>query len=332
MPAASPLVSVGIVTWNAAADIESCLAAVRAQTHRPSELLVADNASADATRALLERLTHPDERVLFDRNVGFSAAHNTLISRSRGEYYLCLNPDVALDASFVAHLVARLAATPRAGSATGRLLRRDEPGTIDSTGIVMLPSIRHLDRGAGEPDDGRFEHAEEVFGASGAAALYRRAMLDDTRVLGECFDEDFFAYREDADLAWRARLFGWRCLYVPEARAWHGRRVTPERRGALPADINRYSVRNRFLLRIKNQPMGHALRFLLPGLARDAQVVGYVLLREWSSIPGLIDVIRLLPRTLRKRRAIMARRTCSGAELARWFEPPGQAARPRRTN
>ncbi len=332
MPAASPLISVGIVTWNAAADIESCLAAVRAQTHRPIELHVADNASTDATRAHLERLTDPDERVLFDRNLGFSAAHNTLIARSRGEYYLCLNPDVALDASFVAHLVARMAATPRAGSATGRLLRRDEPGTIDSTGIVMLPSIRHLDRGAGEPDDGRCQGVEEeVFGASGAAAFYRRAMLDDTRVVGEYFDEDFFAYREDADLAWRAQLQGWRCLYVPEARAWHGRRVTPERRGVLPAELNRYSVRNRFLLRIKNQPVGHALRFLLPGLARDAQVVGYVLLREWSSIPGLLDVIRLLPQMLRKRRAIMARRTCSVAELARWFEPPSQAARPRRT-
>lgn len=332
MPASPPLVSIGIVTWNAAADIESCLAAVRAQTHRPIELLVADNASSDATRAHLERLTQPGERLLFERNVGFSAAHNTLIQRSHGEHYLCLNPDVILDAAFVAQAVDRLQATARAGSASGRLLRRDEPGTIDSTGIVMLPSMRHLDRGAGERDEGQFERAEDVFGASGAAALYRREMLEDTRVGSEYFDEDFFAYREDADLAWRAQLQGWRCLYVPEARAWHGRRVTPERREALPADLNRYSVRNRFLLRIKNQPVGHALRFLLPALVRDAQVVGYVLLREWSSIPGLVDVIRLLPRMLRKRRAIMARRTCPAAELARWFEAPRRTRVPGHTD
>lgn len=319
MSAPAPLVSIGIVTWNAAADLEPCLAAVRAQDHQPIEILIGDNGSTDGTRAILDRLTEPGERVWFGRNLGFSAAHNALIARSRGAYYLCLNPDVTLDSAFVTHIVRHLEATPRAGSASGCLLRRDEPGTLDSTGIVMLPTMRHLDRGGGEQDTGQFTRVEEVFGASGAAAVYRRAMLDDTQVLGEYFDEEFFAYREDADLAWRAQMLGWRCLYVPDARAWHGRRVTPERRGALPADINRYSVRNRFLLRIKNQPFGHALRFLLPTLARDAQVVGYVLLREWSSIPGLLDVLRLLPGMLRKRRIIMRRRTMQAGELAAWF-------------
>ena len=90
---------------------------------------------------------------------------------------------------------------------------------IDSTGIVMLPSIRHLDRGAGELDRGQYDRDEDVFGASGAAALYRRSMLDDVRVDGEWFDEDFFAYREDADLAWRAQWRGWRCRYVAAATA-----------------------------------------------------------------------------------------------------------------
>ena len=83
----------------------------------------------------------------------------------------------------------------------------------------MTPEQRHLDRGADQADVGQYERIEEVFGASGAAALYRRAMLEDVRVLGEYFDEDFFAYREDADLAWRARLLGWSCLYVPTALA-----------------------------------------------------------------------------------------------------------------
>jgi GT2 family glycosyltransferase len=109
-------------------------------------------------------------------------------------------------------------------------------------------------------------------------------MLEAAAVLSEVFDEDFFAYREDADLAWRAQLLGWTSVYVPAARARHRRRVTPERRTQLPMAINRASVRNRFLLRLKNQTWGHALRFLVPALARDAQVVGYVLLREWTSL------------------------------------------------
>jgi GT2 family glycosyltransferase len=313
------LVSAGIVTWNSAADIEACLASVRAQTHRRLEVLVADNGSRDGTRDLLARLTGPGERVLFEGNRGFAAAHNALIARSRGDYYLCLNPDVVLDPQYVEELVLAMERSPRAGSATGKLLRREPPGVIDSTGIVMVPSIRHLDRGADEPDEGQYDRAEPVFGASGAAAVYRRAMLDDTAVFGEIFDEDFFAYREDADLAWRAQLLGWDCLYVPAARARHGRRVTPERRGELPPDINRYSVRNRFLLRMKNQTAGHAARFLVPALVRDAQVVGYVLLREWSSMAGLWEALRLMPRMLRKRRAILSRRTRSAADLAAWF-------------
>jgi GT2 family glycosyltransferase len=313
-----PLVSIGVVTWNSARDLVPCLDAVRAQRHHPIELLVGDNASSDETRALLEQRTTADERRYFPANLGFSAAHNALIRASRGAFYLALNPDVVLDAGFVAALVAALEAAPRAGSATGKLRRADPPGTIDSTGIVMHRSQRHFDRHADEVDRGQHETAGPVFGVSGAAGFYRRAMLDDVAIAGEVFDEDFFAYREDADLAWRAQLLGWDALYVPAALATHVRRVTPERRGALPAAINRHGVRNRFLLRLKNQTLAQAARFALPGLARDAQVIGYVLVREWRSIPGLVDVLRLLPRTLAKRRAIMARRV-PGRSLDGWF-------------
>jgi GT2 family glycosyltransferase len=313
-----PLVSIGVVTWNSARDLVPCLDAVRAQRHQPLELLVGDNASADDTRALLESHTTPGERRYFPANLGFSAAHNALIRESRGAYYVTLNPDVVLDAGFVGALVEALEAAPRAGSATGKLRRAEPPGVIDSTGIVMHRSQRHFDRGADEIDRGQYDAPAAVFGVSGAAGCYRRAMLDAVAIDGEVFDEDFFAYREDADLAWRAQLLGWDAIYVPAATATHVRRVTPERRGSLPPAINRYGVRNRFLLRLKNQTLGHAVRFAVPGLARDAQVVGYVLAREWSSLPGLADVVRLLPRTLRKRRAIMARRA-PGRTLDGWF-------------
>jgi GT2 family glycosyltransferase len=370
-------VTVGIVTWNSAHVIEACVASVRAQTYRPLTLRILDNASADDTRERLKSITAPDERLGADRNLGFSAAHNRLIAGSSTEFYLCLNPDVILTPGFVDRIVAAMRRDPRAGSATGKLLRMREDGAgdtphpsplpasgarephslapeggegrvrgladvIDSTGIVMVPSQRHLDRGADRVDDGRYAREELVFGASGAAAMYRRAMLDDARTPGgsvmrggnvtpggnaalnvdagsEYFDEDFFAYREDADLAWRAQLLGWNCVYVPDAVARHGRRVTPERRSALPAAINYYSVRNRFLLRMKNQTAGHALRFLLPTLARDLQVIGYVLLKERSSIGALGDVCRLWRTTMLKRRAIMSRRRRPTSEMIAWF-------------
>jgi GT2 family glycosyltransferase len=314
-----PSVSVGIVTWNSAEVVERCLAAVRRQTHRAIDLLVVDNASADGTRQVLEHHTAERERLLLDRNVGFAAAHNLAIRKTHGDYYLALNPDVFLSPTFVATLVGASGQDSRIGAATGKLLSADDPTRIDSAGIYLVSTQRHLDRGQGERDRGQYEQAELVFGATGAAAFYRRAMLEDVRIGAEFFDEDFFAYREDADLAWRAQLFGWDCLYVPSATALHVRRVTPDRRGALPAAINRMSVRNRFFLRIKNQPVSQAARFLAPALWRDAQVLVYTLLFEQSSLPALADVIRLFPKMLKKRHQIMARRRVPVSKLNLWF-------------
>jgi GT2 family glycosyltransferase len=319
-----PRVSVGIVTWHPDDLLERCIASVRAQDYASISLAIWDNGTTPASQSLIERLTAPDERTCSAANLGFAGAHNQLIHRSQGAYYLCLNPDAVLSPGYVRGLVEALEAAPAVGSATGRLLRLDDDGVIDSTGIVMTPDQRHIDRGGGEPARDRYlSGPEPIFGPSGAVALYRRAMLDDIAFHGEYFDQAFFAYREDADLAWRAQWRGWTSLYVPAAVAWHRRRVTPERRSALPASINRYSVRNRFLLRVKNQSAGLAWRFALPGLRRDAQVVGYVLLREWSSIPGLLDVVRLFPAMLAWRRHILGGRRIESAELARWFRPAG---------
>lgn len=320
----APLVSIGIVTFNSASDIAACIAAVRAQTHQPAiELLIGDNASSDDTWARVGEVTLETERVRFDRNTGFSAAHNALIRRSRGAYYIALNPDVALSPTFVATVVSALESDAGIGSASGKLIRREPADVIDSTGITMVASIRHLDRGAGEPDAGQFDRDDDVFGASGAAAIYRRTMLEDIAFDGEYFDEDFFAYREDADLAWRAQWRGWRCRYLAAALAIHRRRVTPERRTALPRDLNRWSVRNRFLLRIKNQSWSHFRRFLAPSLVRDIQVVGYVVVREWTSMPGLVDVVRLWRRTWHKRRHILANRQVTEASMQAWFRRDG---------
>jgi len=319
-----PSVFVGIVTWHPDPLLARCIASVRAQDHPSITLHVWDNEATDESRALLGSLTAPGEHTCSEDNLGFSGGHNALIQRATSAYYLCLNPDAVLSEGYVRTLVESLEANPEAGSATGRLLRLDDDAVLDSTGIVMTPDQRHLDRGAGEPANGRFlTGPEEIFGTSGAVALYRRAMLDDIAFQGEYFDLAFFAYREDADLAWRAQWRGWSSLYVPAALAWHRRRVTPERRSALPPEINRYSVRNRFLLRLKNQSMGLAWRFAWPGFKRDAQVIGYVLLREWSSIPGLIDVGRLLPRMLAWRRHVLGTRRRQSAELAPWFRRAG---------
>jgi GT2 family glycosyltransferase len=309
-------VAVNIVTFNSAGDIVACLESLRSQTFRDFRIHVIDNASVDGT---LEKLKGFDlDVVRSPSNTGFAKAHNDLIRAYPAEYVLVLNPDAILKPEFIDRIVAALDLRPDAASATGKLLRLDGK-TLDSTGIVMLRSQRHLDRGADEPDRGQFDKPEDVFGPTGAAALYRSKALEDVRIQGQFFDEDFFAYREDADLAWRCRLMGWSSIYVPTAVALHRRRVTPERRSQLSALINYHSVKNRFLLRLNNMTGSLYRRDFLHISARDAAVIGYVCIREWSSLGALLYVIRNLPRLWRKRRIIQGRKRISGPELDRWF-------------
>src|SRR5439155_21067223 len=309
-----PRVSVNIVTFNSAEDISACLKSLCQQSLKDLHVHILDNASADAT---LQRIEPFDVRCLLRSpvNTGFCKAHNELIRRFQSEYVLFLNPDTILRPTFTEELVRALDARPDAASASGKLIRLDEK-TLDSTGIIMLREQRHLDRGADEPDIGQFERPEEIFGPSGAAAMYRRKALDDVAINGQYFDEDFFAYREDADLAWRCRLYGWTSIYVPTAVGLHRRRVTPERRSKLPKEINYHSVKNRFLLRLNNMTTSLYRRDFWPITRRDAAVIGFVFLREWSSIPGLFFVLGSLPRLLRKRRSIQRRMR---ADPIDWF-------------
>jgi len=205
-----------------------------------------------------------------------------------------------------------------AASASGKLLRFDGR-TIDSTGIVWTRNQRHLDRGADEPDLGQYDAPQDIFGPSGAAALYRVRALHETAIDGQIFDEDFFAYREDADLAWRLRLMGWTSIYVPAAVARHRRRVTPERRSQLSALINYHGVKNRFLLRLNNMTASLYRRDFWRITFRDVQVIVYVLIREWSSLGALVYVIREFPRLWKKRQLIQSHRKIAGPELDRWF-------------
>ncbi len=319
------MVSVLITTFNSAEYLEACLESLRIQTYRPLDVIIVDNSSTDATRAILERVS-PDCHVIYNEaNVGFAAAQNQAIRAARGRWLLSLNPDVVPAPEFIERLVARAEMHPEAGAICGKLLRwnrnEENPRTriIDSTGIYFTPSLRHLDRGAEQLDAAQFDRAEYVFGATGAAALYSRLMVEDISVNGEFFDEQFFAYREDADVAWRAQMMGWNCIYTPDAVAWHVRRVTPERRSALPVSINWHSVKNRFLMRAKNISWHLYRRCLLPTSIRDAQVIAYCLLVDSRLGPALAEVWKLRHEVKRKRAIIQARRRVSDRELSHWF-------------
>ena len=144
-------------------------------------------------------------------------------------------------------------------------------------------------------------------------------MIDDVSIGGDFFDSDFFAYREDADVAWRAQLLGWRCIYTPAAVGWHVRSVVPGARRSIPPSINMHSVKNRFLMRIKNATPGLYRHCWLPMTVRDLVVVAGCLLLEPRSLPAFWRVAKCWPVMTQRRREIMRRRRVSDGELMRWF-------------
>jgi GT2 family glycosyltransferase len=217
----------------------------------------------------------------------------------------------------------------RAAAATGGSRGRPAPAPgggprlLDACGMQLTRSWRHLDRGSGEPDRGQWALPERVFGATGAATLFRREALLDAAVDGEVFDPRFHSFREDAELCFRLRERGWEVLYEPAAVAEHRRFNLPERRSAMPAEVNFHSLKNRYLLRVYHQTGRNFVRTLLPALGRDLAALAWVLLAERSSLGAYGWLLRHRRELLARRRAIQRRRTVPAAELDRWFGRAG---------
>jgi len=203
------------------------------------------------------------------------------------------------------------------------------PLQLDAAGMVLTKALRHLDRNS---ERGQ---VEKVFGGSGACLLVKRECVEDlllstptedevlndfypswkscTVLRAPFFDEAFFAYREDADLAWRANLLGWTCLYQPKACGYHRRVVVPEKRSILPPELNRFSVRNRFLLQINNYAWQQSPLALIYGvLFRNLLVVLAVLIKERTSLSAFKDLWRLKKRALARRRILLAKQKKRG--------------------
>lgn len=323
-------VTVCIVTHDDADDLATCFQAVGALDHRPLRLVLVDCASRDgsldAARALAPRLRSSGvaaDIVDARANLGFAGGMNLAFALGDAAYILTLNADARPEADYVTRLLRRATETPRTGAVTGRLVRPpDASGTVrlDACGMRLTRTWRHLDRGSGEVDQGQYPTAARVFGATGAATLFVRDALTDVAFAdGAVFDPDFHSFREDAELAFRLAERGWHVLYEPAAVAEHRRSSLPERRRAMPAAVNRHSLKNRYLLRAYHQTPGNALRTLVPTLARDLGALLYVLAAERSSFSAYTWLWRNRARILAKRREIQRRKTVPAADLDGWF-------------
>ena len=231
-----PAVAVCIVTHDSAADLPDCLQAVAAQSHRPLEIVVVDCASQDGSMEAARAHAPagiPFQAVALGENLGFAGGMNAAFARTRAPFVLTLNADARPAPDYVSRLLSRALAHPdlRVGAVAGRLVRPaadGRPRLLDACGMRLTRTWRHLDRGSGEVDRGQWSSPERVFGATGAASLFRREALDDAAVEGEIFDARFHTFREDAELCFRLRERGWEVLYEPAAVAEH-RRSTADR-------------------------------------------------------------------------------------------------------
>lgn len=303
-----PTVSVCIVTFNSENDIEDCLHGIMKQSFPVASVVVVDNASQDGTADRVSRFGPPVRLLSNAINNGFAGGQNQAIARTDSDYVLVLNPDVALEPDYIARIVEAMENDPEAGCATGRLVLAERLDVMDSAGLALHADRNAYDLAAGEPAS-QWDEPREVFGVSGAAAMYRRAMIEDISYEGQFFDEDFFAYKEDVDVAWRARHLGWTARYVPAARAVHRRGWKKGGRKAVPLMVRRHSYQNRFFTLIKNEPAGLHWFWLLPLIAvKETAKLAYIIVRE----PGLLGswpvIWRCLRPMLRKRRWLFRRK------------------------
>lgn len=305
-----------LVNWNGRHDCEAAMAGLRSQTLKPKELVVVDNGSSDGSREWFQ--DQPDVLLLNNPgNRGFAVAVNQGIAATTSPLVMLCNLDVCLDPPFLEALVERVLTAQDIGSAGG-LLRRDlEDPTVDSAGHVLHRSSWVSNRGQGTV--GRYPVAEEVFGVTAAAALYRREMLLDVALSGEVMCEAFFAYLEDVDLDWRAQWRGWRSFLEPLATASHRRGGSGLHRTAM---IERHVLANRILLPIRNAPpgwlRGSRLLSLLCLIALRVALAGF---RHPSSLFGLWDCARRLPESHAARRQIMGSRRVPDSRIESWAEP-----------
>ena len=209
------MISVVILNFNGKRYLEACLTSVLSQTFKDFEVIVVDNGSSDGSAEYLETHFPLVNVVKNKKNLGFAEGTNTGIRQARGEYILTLNNDTQMYNRFLECLEQVMKSDKSVGMCAPKMLFYD--GRINSAGICLSRSGAAWDRGMSEPDTGQYDSQEEVFGPCAGAALYRKEMLDEIGL----FDEDFFLYMEDVDLAFRGRLAGWKCIYVPDAKVHH---------------------------------------------------------------------------------------------------------------
>lgn len=331
-------VTIGFVTWNGARYLKSNLEALLLQSNQDFELLMMDNGSTDGTIEILQEYKQKfGERcslTLNSENFGFAKGHNMLMRQSQSQYYMALNQDIVLDKEYIELCAQVLDSNPLIGSVSGKILVWDFvhsvfTSTIDSLGLEIKRWGQVIEKNVGEQDSSEVRGNIEVFGVSGTVPLYSKKALEAVAFNSEFFDESFFSYKEDVDLAFRLRWAGYTSYVVTDARAYHDRGAKSTEnmtfaeahlyRRQKKSLINYHSYKNHLAIIAKNYSW-EMLLFRFPWLfLYEVSKFVYIGLTEIQTLSSLKDFVRLWGSTIQKRKFIQKHARSSYRQMLAWM-------------
>ena len=347
----NPVVTINLVVLNGGKYIRHCLDAILMQTY-PHELVefnILDNGSADKTKDIIRSLEIRISDFGFAKfnfvesklNFGMWPGQEELLKHSQGKYVLAMAVDVILDKDFIKNAVEVMEGDDKIGALQAKIYKYElnelritnyelRKEIIDSCGFEIYKSRRIVNVGHGQKDGPEYGQEKEIFGVEGACPVFRREALENCSVSGEIFDHDYFWYGDDLDLAWRMNLLGWKQIFAPSFIAWHDRQTTKNlrkswadfvkmRRG-VPMKKRRLDWRNTRFTIIKNDYTINILRDLPYLVKRELLLLGYILFFEPGVLLEIPNFLKMLPKILKKRKAIISRAIVGPEEIHKWFK------------
>ncbi|MGD2077916.1 MAG: glycosyltransferase family 2 protein, partial [Chloroflexota bacterium] len=267
----SSRVSIIIPNWNGCQHLATCLSSLRSQSFTDHEVILVDNDSSDQSVSYVQQNFPEVKVIVLDKNRGFTGACNAGYARSQGDYIVLLNNDTEAEKEWLAELVEAFEQDKTVGSVMGKIMLFDQRDHFHSAGDYYRIDGVPGNRGVWQEDRGQYDHQEYVFSACGAAAAYRRSMLEEIGFL----DERFYFSCEDVDVGWRAHLAGWRVLYVPSAIVYHKVKASSD-----GVTASYYDGRNYLYLIWKNYPTSLLRRHWRSVLVAQLRI-GWHALRSW---------------------------------------------------
>lgn len=267
-----PKVSAIVLNWNGKDVIFECLESLLAQQYASLEIIVVDNGSTDGSMSLIkERFAGKMLFIENKKNLGFAEGCNVGIRHATGDFIVLLNSDATLRLDWVEQMVAAMESDASAGMAAGKIYFAGDDQRIENTGHLIYRDGLGRGRGRLERDEGQYDKERYIFCPNGCAAIYRKNMLEEIGL----FDKYFFAYADDIDVGFRGRLFGYECLYVPSAVAYH--RLSAS--FGMLSPFKAFLVeRNRLWVLIKCFPLRHLI-----------QAPFYTLIRYYYHLYGVLN-------------------------------------------